>query len=298
VDLTQIEMTRFVSLPEAGTTSSKREFVNASLTGLDGIQVGPGDVVRLNGLFRDREIGSVSLVGEFVRTGTYDIRRDERLSQVIARAGGLTSLAYPYGAIFTRVRVKRAEEASLQRLARELSSAVSVAAVNSGIDAAGLSAFAQLTSDIGSAPATGRVVIEADPTVLQVRPELDVVLQPGDRIFLPKRPSSVLVTGEVLNPGAMQFISGRGVDDYVKLAGGFRQTADRNRLFVVFPNGAAQPISVSPFNFTSIQVPPGSAIVVPTDATPFNLLTVAREISSVLSQLAITAASLAVISNN
>jgi polysaccharide export outer membrane protein len=76
-----------------------------------------------------------------------------------------------------------------------------------------------------------------------------------------------------------------------------RKTADRSRIFVVFPNGAARPLSVSAFNYSSLQIPPGSAIVVPTDATPFDLLTISRELASVISQLALTAASLAVIND-
>jgi hypothetical protein len=96
----------------------------------------------------------------------------------------------------------------------------------------------------------------------------------------------------------MQFVSGKSLDTYIRQAGGFQQSADRRRLFVIFPNGSAQPVSVSPFNYTPLRVPPGSAIVVPKDATPFDVFTITREVASLVSQLAITAASLAVISSN
>ena len=115
---------------------------------------------------------------------------------------------------------------------------------------------------------------------------------------MPKRPNSVLVTGDVLNPGAMQFISGTKVDKYVTQAGGFQQTADQGRIFIVLPNGVAQPVSISAFNFTPVQVPPGSTIVVPKDVTPFDLFTFTKEVASILAQLAVTAAALAVIGNN
>lgn len=260
--------------------------------------MGPGDILRVNPVFSELDGGQVRLVGEFVQPGTYSFMRGETLSQVIARAQGLTAQAYPFGAIFTRNSVRLSEEQSLRRLARELNAAVTVAAANRGIDPNAVTAFARLTRDISESPASGRVVIEADPVVLAVRPELDVVLQPGDQIFVPRRPNSVLVTGDVLNPGAMQFVAGRSVDAYIRQAGSFQQSADKNRVFVVLPNGVAQPVAVSAFNFTAINVPPGSVIVVPKDATPFNAFTIARELSSVLSQLAITAASLAVIGNN
>ncbi|NQV80128.1 MAG: SLBB domain-containing protein [Alphaproteobacteria bacterium] len=298
-DISRIELSRFQTDDSTGGSSvGSREEVDTRARSLDSVSIGPGDVVRFNPVFTDRDAGPVFLVGEFIRPGSYEIRRGERLSELVARAGGLTAQAYAFGAIFTRERVRRAEQASLQRLARELNSAVTVAAANRGIDAGAITSFAALTRDISQAPASGRVVMEADPTVLQVRPELDIVLEPGDRLFMPKRPNSVLVTGDVLNPGAMQFVSGKSIDTYIRQAGGFQQSADRNRLFVVLPNGAAQPVSVSAFNYTPIRVPPGSAIVVPKDATPFDVFTITREIASVLSQLAITAASLAVISNN
>ncbi|MCH8111437.1 MAG: SLBB domain-containing protein [Proteobacteria bacterium] len=297
-DLTRVEISRFTPDPARGTASISRNLVDLAEDGAEAILLRPGDVVRLNAVFTDRDTGPIVLGGEFVRPGTYDIRRGERLSQVIARAGGLTEQAYPFGAIFTREAVKRAEKVALQRLARELNAAVTVAAANQGIDPSAVAAFAQLTREVASAPAVGRMVMEADPTVLGVRPELDLVLEPGDRLFMPKRPNSVLVTGDVLNPGAMQFISGTKVDKYIRQAGGFQQSADDGRIFLVLPNGVAQPISVSAFNFTPIQVPPGSTIVVPKDVTPFDLLTFTKEIATVLSQLAITAASLAVIGNN
>ena len=296
-DIQRVEVSRFSASTEANA-AGMRQLIDLKSQNAAAVGVGPGDVVRFNPLFSDRDSGPVFLSGEFVRPGFYEIRRGERLSEIIARAGGLTAQAYPYGGVFTRERIRRAEQVALQRLARDLNTAVTLAAARRGIASNAVAGFGQLSHDIANAPATGRVVIEADPTVLQVRPELDVVLEPGDRVFVPKRPNSVLVTGDVLNPGAQQFVSGRRADAYVRLAGGLQRSADLDRVFVILPNGAAQPVGVSAFNFTPVQVPPGSTIVVPKDATPFDLFTFAREITSVLGQLAITAAALTVISNN
>jgi protein involved in polysaccharide export with SLBB domain len=297
VDLSRVEVTRFIEGGRYGTATD-RSIVDLVTSGIDSVSVNSGDVVRFNSVFTDRDSGPIFLAGEFVRPGSYDIRRGERLSQVIARAGGVTGQAYPFGAVFTRESIRRAEALALQRLSRELNSALYVAAANQGLDPAALQAIAKLTGEVEAASAVGRLVIEADPTVLQVRTELDIVLEPGDRVFMPKRPNSVLVTGDVLNPGAMQFNPGMKVDKYIRQAGGFQRGADEDRLFIIFPNGVAQPVSVSAFNYTPVQVPPGSTIVVPKDPTPLNLFTFTRELATVLSQLAITAASLAVIGGN
>ncbi len=262
------------------------------------VRVEPGDSLRFNAIFSDRDTGPVLLSGEFIRPGLYDIRRGERLSQVIERAGGLTPQAYPYGALFLRERVKRAQRAAMRRAAQDLNSAAIFAAGRKGVAANSLVALRELTQEIASAEPLGRVVIDADPTVLQVRRELDVVLEPGDRLHMPKRPSSILVIGDVLNPGALQFVAGTKVGDYISQAGGFQQSADSDRTFLVYPNGVAQPVAISPWNYNPIMVPPGSTVMVPKDPAPLDIFAFAKDLTSLISQMALTAASLAVISDN
>lgn len=297
-DLENLELTRFSGDINSGTSSSVRQVIDIAAQGFEQVSINVGDVIRFNRNFTDRDAGPVLLSGEFIRPGLFDIRRGERLSEVIERAGGLTAQAYPYGAVFTRERVKRAEKAGFQRAIRELNSAATFAAAKKGIDPSAVIALQEITRDISSIEAVGRVVIEADPTVLKVRPEFDTVLEPGDKIFIPKRPNSVLVTGDLLNPGALQFISGQRADEYIRQAGGFQLSADQDRVFVVYPNGVAQPVSVSVWNYNPSQVPPGSTIVVPKNPAPLDIFTFAKDIGALVSQLAITAASLAVIGDN
>ena len=298
VDLTRVEISRYTPDTLKGISDTSRGLVNLANVGADKVMVGPGDVVRFNPVASDRDTGPVLLVGEFNRPGLYEIRRGERLSEVIARAGGLTPQAYPYGGVFTRQRVQAAQRAGLQRAARELNSALAVVAVQRNVNPSSILALQRFSEQLGSVEALGRVVTETDPTVLQVRPELDAVLEPGDRLYMPKRPNFVTVVGDVLNPGALQFISGTTADQYIRQAGGFQRSADEDRIFVVYPNGRAEPLAVSVWNFNPIQLPPGSSIVVPKDPAPLDLFTLVREGSSLISQLAVTAASLAVISRD
>jgi protein involved in polysaccharide export with SLBB domain len=298
VDLTRVEVSRYTADSAKGVSNTSRGLIDIAKAGADKVSVGPGDVVRFNPVATDRDTGPVLLVGEFIRPGLYEIRRGERLSEVMARAGGLTEQAYPYGAVFTRQRVRTAQQAGLQRAARELNSALAVAAVQRNVNPTSVLALQQFARQLGTVEALGRVVMEADPTVLQVRPELDAVLEPGDKIYMPKRPNFVTVIGDVLNPGAMQFIAGTTADEYIRQAGSFQRSADEDRVFAVYPNGIAEPLAVSVWNFNPAQIPPGSTIVVPKDPAPLDLLTLVREGSSILSQLAVTAASLAVISRD
>lgn len=266
--------------------------------------VNPGDVIRISSRVQQREMGVVEVAGEVVRPGRYDIRRGERLSELLRRVDGLTPEAYPYGAVFQREQVRKAEEQGYRRAARELEqslpTALSGAASQENSQAAqnALPFLQSLINNLRSTRAVGRVVIESDPTVLASRPELDFVLEPGDRLYIPKRPSHVTVTGEVLNPSSVMFASGMSARDYIKKAGGATPAAEVSNAFVIYPNGESEPLDLGRFSDGSIPIPPGSTIVVPRDPEPFSFLATTRTVMSLISSLALSAASLAVISNN
>ena len=207
----------------------------------------------------------VTLAGEFARPGAYTVRKGERLSELIRRAGGLTAVAFPYGAVFTRERVKRAEEAALRRAASEVDATLAALKAKTDTKETRMAAFARMSARLRAAEPVGRVVVEADPTLLRVRPDLDTVLEPGDRLFVPRRPNYVTVVGGVQNPSAVRFQSGLTAADYVRRTGGFQTTADDGRVFVVLPNGEAHRVGASLWNYQPLHVPPGSTIIVPDD---------------------------------
>ena len=90
---------------------------------LSATRVMAGDDLRFNALQPQFENGGVLLTGEVARPGLYAIRKGERLSELVARAGGVTNLAYPYGSIFTRRSVKEAQQEGIRRTTRELTNA-------------------------------------------------------------------------------------------------------------------------------------------------------------------------------
>ncbi|MFQ5984001.1 MAG: SLBB domain-containing protein [Alphaproteobacteria bacterium] len=302
-NLTKVEFSRTQVDPETGTATVERQVIDVAAPAVANprpadVLVGPGDAVRVSPVFTDREERPVLLLGEFVRPGLYTIRRGERLSDVIVRAGGLTPQAYPLGAVFTRERIKEVEKAAFRRSARELEIALAAALMQPRTApqvAAGAGAITALAETLRETEPIGRVVIEADPAALEARPELDTVLEGGDSIFMPKLPNSVTVIGEVLNPGSVQFVAGGRVDDYVKTAGGFRRSADEGRTFVVLPNGAAEPVSFSAWNLSPVQIAPGSTVVVPPEVAPLDLFALVRDTTALISQIALTAASVAAI---
>lgn len=252
-------------------------------------RVRAGDDLRFNGATPEFESGGVLLTGEVARPGLYSIRKGERLSELIARAGGSTTLAYPYGAIFTRRSVKEAQQEGIRRTTRELTSAfLAVSARKSSSGTAGGSdsaSIAALIASLGTVEAPGRVVIESDQRVVALRPDLDTILESGDTLYMPKRPNYVLALGDVSNPGALQFTAGKTALDYIGETGGTSKTADKRRIFLVLPNGTAQPLRNLKSINSKVIVPPGSTIIVPKDIDPLFTLDLIRDVSGIFGTL-------------
>ena len=118
-DLSTVELGREPA-ENTGTLPLTRLVLDLRSRNFAAVRLSPRDAVRLPRGFADRDTGPVTLTGEFLRPGSYDIRRGERLSEVIARAGGLTPQAYPYGAVFSRESVRVRQQEGFQRSAREL----------------------------------------------------------------------------------------------------------------------------------------------------------------------------------
>ena len=274
--------------------TTERVPLGAGGAALPQVALRAGDDLRLNAGQPQIESGAVLLAGEFQRPGLYTFRKGETLAQLMARAGGLTPYAYTYGAIYTRASVKELQEEGLKRTARELQMGLLAASARKTTGDTSLAGATQLVRELTDMDVPGRMVVESDPTVLSVKPELDTVLEPGDAIYMPKRPNFVLVLGDVNNPTALQFISSKRAGDYVKEAGGTSQSADRGRIFVVLPNGTAQPLKSS----RGDPLPPGSTVIVPKNVDPLRTLDFIRDVTSIFAQVATSIATIAILATN
>ena len=248
--------------------------------------------------------GPVLLLGEFRHPGSYELRRGERLSEVIARAGGLTAEAFPYGAVFTRESVRQRQQEGFARTARDLESSLVQLASGQALpgsrggtaDVGGaMKAGRELAATLREARAAGRVVVEANPVMLLARPDLDMLMEPGDVIAMPKRPQDVTVVGAVLNPGSLPFRQGWRAAEYIQASGGAQRFADASRVFVVLPNGEAAPAGQGYFQGGGPPLAPGSLVMLPQDPAPFETWGYIRDMTQILGQLTISSAALAVI---
>ena len=255
-----------------------------------------GDAVRVPPQARSTDPGRVRVSGEVMRPGWYDLLPGERLSSVLERAGGLTPQAYAYGTVFTRVSARLAEEAGLRRASAELDRGLALALLRSDPpDGARVELVRQLSGALRETPGFGRITVEADPEVLAVKTRLDILMESGDRVHVPKRPLTVTVSGEVLSPASLQYVRGKSLNTYIREAGGLSASADSARIFVLLPNGSAQTARSGPGRGRLRDIPPGAIIVVPRDPEPFEFLPTVQSIATILGQLAIATVGLTVV---
>jgi len=232
--------------------------------------------------------------------GGYEILRGEHLSSVLKRAGGFTGAAYPAGAIFLRHSVAEEEQGVMRReadgLERQVIGLVGTVTNKAQVSQAEIGYVTEMIAKMRQGgDQNGRVSVQIEPEQITAHPELDIVMEPGDQLFIPRRPSSVVVAGEVMAPGGLQFRQGRSVRDYLKLAGGITEIADEDHIFVIQPDGAAVQVDDGSWLSEPPKLAPGSVIVVPRQLRHFTWDTVLEDVVQVTSQIAITAASLAVV---
>lgn len=247
-----------------------------------------GDYLSVHSLSASENM-TVELKGEFKYPGFYNASSKETVSDLINRAGGFTENSYPQGTFFTRESVARSQKLSFERSADFIEQAIADTLISGSVDVTpeAMAPVSSLVSRLREIEPTGRQIIEADPYILQSKPDLDLYLEDGDIIYVPKRPVSITVVGEVQNPSTHTYRSGINPMEYVSKSGGFKKTADKKGLFLLLPNGETRVIKNRLFSGSeAIQLLPGSTIVVPRSPKPFDWLEMTTIITPILADTA------------
>ncbi len=235
--------------------------------------------------------GSIQIVGEVLFPGDYPVKRGEKLSDVIERAGGVTGEAYPEGAVFLRESIRQREQEELDRLSMQLEQDLALIK-NTNDDRQAVRQSEVLLGQMRSAEAVGRMVIDLD-AILAHKEDFDVTLQDGDRLYIPPKPEVVTVIGEVHYPTSHIYNGRNTLKKYIKLSGGLTDNANKKAIYVIHVDGSVTP---APRWFSGgLDLGPGDTIVIPPKVERLTKLQLYTDISQVLYQLAVTAASLKVL---
>lgn len=303
-DESGVQLTSTVVDRGTGTAVTKKQVLPLKSDALASYVVQPQDDFRFNRVYTIVNAGQVDLEGDIRSPGSYQITHGERLSELLVQAGGLTDTAYPYGTVYLRKSVAAQEAVGYQRIADQLQTQLLVglgqvsASGGTTLSPDAIAGMQALIGQLRNQTPVGRISFIADPSILAAHPDRDPMLEPGDIVYIPQRPSTVTVLGEVMQPGSYQFSVDKGSDDYVDEAGGFGRYADSGHTFIVYPDGSAQSMDTSWLRFDSAKIPPGSVIFVPKDILPINWVVLTTSLGEILKDLAVSAASLAVLHQN
>ena len=234
----------------------------------------PGNVVSIRRLAGWQDIGaSVVLTGEVEHAGSYGIEQGERLSSVLKRAGGFRVDAYPAAAVLERVQVRELEEQTRQQMIQRIET--------TPVDLRPGTMSAQAATDmqqslqqqrqqvllmLRSRPASGRMVINISADVSQwENTSADIELRAGDTLLIPKRPNFVMVSGQVYNPTAISYVTGRDVGWYLRKAGGATPYGNKRNIYVLRADGSVVPHGSiwTGNNIMNLRLRPGDSIFVP-----------------------------------
>lgn len=220
---------------------------------------------------------NVVINGEVLYGGTYTLTsKDERISDLVKKAGGITQFAYVRGAKL----VRRANQDELKRM----QDAVSLLQHQMGagkVDSLGIKV--EPTFSVG---------IDLEAALKNPGGDADIVLREGDVISVPEYNNTVQINGAVMQPNVVSYKAGEDVKYYIAQAGGYNQTAKKNKKYIIYMNGQIALVKGRGKNL----IEPGCEIIVPNkrprQANWGNILTSLSAVTSI-GTMAATIANLA-----
>jgi protein involved in polysaccharide export with SLBB domain len=196
----------------------------------------------------------VSVEGEILYPGQYSVsKRDERLSDLIARAGGLRQSAYPEGAVLLRKTFENITEDSTKK------HKLNIIQNQTQSDTASKQQVIQSMMEVQKP-----VGIKLDDVLKNPNSPYNIMLTEGDILQIPKKSETVQTFGGVYVSQKVVYVNGIGFKDIIHASGGFTQNAIKRKSYVVYPNGEVMATRKSFLFFKRYpEIKPGSEIYVP-----------------------------------
>lgn len=247
----RVDISRRIVNPSS-TTPTEQLSENYSISVVGGLAQGEGQnfimkpydvvIVRRSPGYVPQEM--VNIGGEVLFAGNYALeKRNERLSSIISRAGGLIEGAYTKGAYLTR---KLTDEEYKMR-----QETLRLAMSNQDGHGDSISLSKIQVSDRYS------VGINLEKAIAYPGSTYDVIVQPGDVLFIPEQQSTVKIAGDVMFPNTVVFVPGKKLSYYIDQAGGYGQRAKKGKAFIVYMNGSVAKAK------RNTPIEPGCQIIIP-----------------------------------
>lgn len=258
---------------------------------LDNMEPKDGDSV----FIRKFSFRKVNISGAVLNPGDYLMNEGDKVTDIIEKAGGLTSMAYPFGAIYETNKARKNNQYALDMAYRDSLDQIieNVQKTGSDID---LTPFIAISQQIREAEVSGRVIID----ILESNNE-QLLIQDGDTLIIPEKGSQVYVYGAVTSAGSVKYKANEPIDYYLKRKGGLNSNADKKNIYIIQPNGESVSLDYRKNIFKGrmqedLIIHPGSIIYV--EKLNNNSLTqrlTAQAYASIFGNIGVTLASLSVL---
>ena len=237
----------------------------------------------------------VTITGAVDYPGEYTLIAGSKINDLYSRVGNLKSDAYTDGVVFLRTSVRERQLESLERSKAELNRAI-LTNMQQGQASLDLNAIRLLSESIDP-DNLGRIAGDFSPNSIA---SLETILFDGDQIIIPRYPNSVNVLGEVFNPVAFEYSNDLNIRKAIEFAGGYRESANKSQVYIIRANGLIIRQGRNVFAGNGLlRIEPGDTIVVPRKINfSRSGLEVLVPITSLLSNLAFSAAAIDNLSNN
>lgn len=242
----------------------------------------------------------VTIDGRVRFPGTYAIEEGEKLASIIERAGGFMDNAFIEGSIFTREEIRILQQERLDKSIEKLQTQVTQDALNA--DEAGsnkdeklkmLSTVKLLEKEAKKNSPLGRISLSLYYDIKRFKDSpYNITLKDKDKLYIPSVNDTVSVLGEVLNQNTFVYEKDLDTNDYLSKAGGITDVADEDYIYIVKANGETKKFKGSYFFGGGNEIFKGDTIVVPLKVDTFSDMRFAKDVSTILYQFAVTAASL------
>ena len=243
----------------------------------------------------------VTLKGEVRFPGLYSFSRGEKLSSVIARAGGYTEKAFLRDAKFTRRSVREMQQKRMDEVSNKAekdilqkqTSLSSIATSKEEMEATkgALEGLQKMVAQLKLLKAEGRVVISLSDTEELKGSVYDITLEGGDNLEIPLRPSVVSVMGQVYNPNSFVAQQGMDISNYLDKTGGSTAEADKSEMYLIRADGtvfSSQQTSLFG-RFLSTPMEAGDTLVVPQKLERIAWMREIKDWTQIIANIALTA---------
>lgn len=213
--------------------------------------------------------------GEVNKPGVYELKTGESITSLINRAGGTTQKAYLFGMEIDRLSVKKKQKVVLNQMLDQAqqsliaqSSAAGLNVINAGqaqIQAQVLQSQQALIDKMRQIQPVGRVVLRIKSNNVAVSDLPNFEMENGDTVYIPPRPNTVDVVGQVYNPATFDYEAGLSVQNYIDQAGTENDYADVSNEYVLQANGILYNRKQAGWfgGFASRNLNPGDTVIVP-----------------------------------